>query len=291
MELFKLWLPTHLNQRYEVTGRTQPKNGLFHDKEERLSILMRLSTGHWDVTPDILAKFKPTIHDEPLSLCSRFEAMYRKVTKDQGIGIPQGMIRMFVEKFPYLDTAIRLSAAREPSLTDAAMIIEQCRQDILHNKKSVKVRERVPVHVRSQDERVQHTKTHPNVRPTAPPLEKTGNVRCFLCLQYGHIKRHCPQWPRNNRANADKPGNPEKSGNNNGFKMKPSYSKTVGEQEHRNLGPSQGQTAKRVAVVNTPAQTAERVKSKDSTPRVQKENSQVAVCTTHVPTGSLVDID
>ncbi|KAM4026855.1 uncharacterized protein ACNLHF_022723 [Anomaloglossus baeobatrachus] len=153
MELFKLWLPTHLNQRYEATWKAHPRNGQYHSEEERLSLLMSLTTGHQDVTPDILTKFKPIINDEPLSLCSRFEAMYRKVTMDQGIGIPQGMIRMFVEKFPYLDTAIRLSAAREPSLTDAAMIIEQCRQDLLHNKKSIKIRQHVPVYVKSQDER------------------------------------------------------------------------------------------------------------------------------------------
>ncbi|KAM4019364.1 LOW QUALITY PROTEIN: uncharacterized protein ACNLHF_000067 [Anomaloglossus baeobatrachus] len=196
MELFKLWLPTHLNQRYEATWRTHPRNGQFHDEEERLSLLMTLTTGHQDVTPDILTKFKPTINDEPLSVCSRFEAIYRKVTMDQGIGIPQGMIRMFVEKFPYLDTAIRLSAAREHSLTDAAMIIEQCRQDLLHNKKSIKIRQHVPVHVKSQDERVHHAKAK-TVRPTAPLWEKTGSIQCFLCLQYGHIKRNCPQWVRN----------------------------------------------------------------------------------------------
>ncbi|KAM4030141.1 uncharacterized protein ACNLHF_021890 [Anomaloglossus baeobatrachus] len=159
MELFKLWLPTHLNQRYEATWKAHPRNGQYHSEEERLSLLMSLTTGHQDVTPDILTKFKPTINDEPLSLCSRFEAMYRKVTMDQGIGIPQGMIRMFVEKFPYLDTAIRLSAAREPSLTDAAMIIEQCRQDLLHNKKSIKIRQHVPVYVKSQDERAHHAKS------------------------------------------------------------------------------------------------------------------------------------
>ncbi|KAM4048601.1 LOW QUALITY PROTEIN: uncharacterized protein ACNLHF_011402 [Anomaloglossus baeobatrachus] len=157
MELFKLWLPTHLNQRYEATWKAHPRNGQYHSEEERLSLLMTLTTGHQDVTPDILTKFKPTINDEPLSLCSRFEAMYRKI--DQGIGIPQGMIRMFVEKFPYLDTAIRLSAAREPSLTDAAMIIEQCRQDLLHNKKSINIRQHVPVYVKSQDERAHHAKS------------------------------------------------------------------------------------------------------------------------------------
>ncbi|KAM4019378.1 LOW QUALITY PROTEIN: uncharacterized protein ACNLHF_000083 [Anomaloglossus baeobatrachus] len=274
MELFKLWLPTHLNQRYEATWRTHPRNGQFHDEEERLSLLMTLTTGHQDVTPDILTKFKPTINDEPLPLCSRFEAMYRKVTMDQGIGIPQGMIRMFVEKFPYLDTAIRLSAAREPSLTDATMIIEQCRQDLLHNKKSIKIRQHVPVHVKSQDERMHQ----------APPWERTGSIQCFLCLQYGHIKRDCPQGVRNRNS-------PDKSGNNNGFKMKPNYARTVGEQADRNQGHLQESALKRVAIVNAPAPGTVGVESTDSTKRTMDENPQVAVCTSQVLTENLINLD
>ncbi|XP_041419561.1 uncharacterized protein LOC121393867 [Xenopus laevis] len=280
MELFKLWLPTHFNQRYEVTGRTQPMNGQYYDKEERLSILMKLATGHWDVTPDILSKFKPTIQDEPLSLCSRFEAMYRRVTKDQGMGIPQGMVRMFVEKFPYLDTAIRLSAARETSLADAAIIIKQYRQDILHNKKFVKVREHVPVHVKSQDERVPHNKFTSNARPTAPPFQRTGSIRCFFCLQTGHMKRNWPQWLRSRTI-------PEKTGNNNGFKLKPNYYNSLEEHVDTDLGYLHSQSPKRVAIVNTP----EVMESNESIPKDQSKNSQVAVCTSQVPTGSLVDID
>ncbi|CAJ0924454.1 unnamed protein product [Ranitomeya imitator] len=221
------------------------------------------------------------IHDEPLSLCSRFEAMYRKVIKDQGIGIPQGMIHMFVEKFPYLDIAW-LSAARELSLTDAAIIIEQCRQDLLlNNKKTIKVREHVPVHVKSQDEHVHHAKNKSTVLPTAPSFEKTGSIHCFHCLQYGHKRRNCPQWIRNRN-------NPEKSGNNNG---KPNYARTGGKQTDSYQGHFQGLAQKHVAIVNAPAQSTVGVESNDSTKRTTVENPQVAIGTSHVPTGSLVNIN
>lgn len=302
MELFKLWLPTHLNQRYAATGKTTPKNGQFHDSEERLSALMKLATGHWEVTPDILYNFKPTIHDEPLSLCGRFEAMYRKVTKDQGTGVPQGMIRMFVEKFPYVDTAIRLSAAKEPALADAAMMIEEYRQDLLKNSKSLKVREYVVVNGRPQDYRnTTYGNVHrtPHLTPTAPPQQKWLNIQCYACLKFGHVKRNCPQFIRKEYTS-----NSENLGNNNGFK-KPQIRELDGQSYVQPELHQPNEIQKCVALVSTHTRQAEQQSQvpvqTSVTPQTQKglqhinncevQKAHVAVHTTDTPTGNLMQLD
>ncbi|KAG8538693.1 hypothetical protein GDO81_022200 [Engystomops pustulosus] len=197
-KLFRVWLPSHMARRLEVTPRFCDDNVVIHSTEsDRLRQLILFTTGESSPSVDLLDSLRPTLQDDPFAFLMKFEKAYRMVMGVKEDEEPESMIKAFVRKFKYLDPVSVQFASEKDTLEEAAIFIDQIRRSIKQNNAKIKVsvvQEKVDKKwVKSnQDSRFKSQTT-----PAPKKYEFTKqngirrNVNCYFCGKKGHLRWNC----------------------------------------------------------------------------------------------------
>ncbi|XP_073518975.1 uncharacterized protein [Phyllobates terribilis] len=159
---FRVWLPSHMAKRLQITPRLNEDNELTHStKEDRLRQLLLFTTGD-SPSVDILRHLSASIHDDPFAFLVKFEQAYRMVMPVGPNEEPTSMIKLYVTKLKYLDPVSVQLASVQTSLQEATSFIDKIRRSMKQNQ----VKAKIAVVHEEKDRQLTSEKTQPKPKPT-----------------------------------------------------------------------------------------------------------------------------
>ncbi|XP_073525205.1 uncharacterized protein [Phyllobates terribilis] len=201
---FKVWLPSHMAKRLQVTPKLNDGNELTHStKEDRLRQLLVFTTGD---TPsvDILNQLSASIHEDPFAFLVKFEQAYRMVMPVGSNEELASMIKLYVSKFKYLDPVSVQLASVLASLQEATAFIDKIRRSMKRNQ----VKAKIAVVHEEKDRQLTLDRTQPRLKSTLTSrnrdytehrgknITQRNNVHCYFCGIPGHLKWQCRKFLR-----------------------------------------------------------------------------------------------